>query len=337
MAQRRVETIVREEMDAIGFCETRLSLMQDVDLWRQSQRLDAYGDELMRLTLRNGRLFCLGATCEELITSMVRTHYNRTDVNLGVYQIGNKYRDELRTRGGLARAKEFVMKDAYAFHATAEGARSAYEAVREAYLRIFARLGLDVVVKGSDNGEIGGQSSEEFHVISDLGEDETDGQRSLECAHIFDLGDRYSRALDLTNARGEFVHMGCFGVGVSRLAMLMLSQQRDARGFWGSAGFHTVDTVITVLDWERETHQHAAQTLYAALKTAGVSVLLDDRSLQAGKKLADAELIACRQRVVISKRGLDSGTCEWLDRRTGAQQHLRQDDVLGHVVHAAHA
>lgn len=337
MAQRRIETIVREEMDAIGFCETRLSLMQDADLWRQSQRLDVYGDELMRMTGRSGRLFCLGATCEELITSMVKTHYNRTDVNLGVYQIGNKYRDELRTRGGLARAKEFVMKDAYAFHATAEGARAAYDAMRAAYLRIFARLGLEVVVKSSDTGEIGGQSSEEFHVLSELGEDDTDGQRSLECAHIFDLGDRYSRAFDLTNARGEFVHMGCFGVGVSRLAMLLMSQQRDARGFWGSAGFHTVDTVITVLDWEREAHQRAGMELYHDLRAQGVSVLLDDRHGQAGKKLADAELIACRQRVVISKRGLDAGTCEWLDRRHGTQHHLHRTDVRDQVVRTARA
>jgi prolyl-tRNA synthetase len=105
-------------------------------------------------------------------------------MSLGLYQFGNKYRDELRTRGGLARAKEFIMKDAYSFNATESGSRAAYESVREAYLRVFRRLGLDAVVKSSDNGEIGGQSSEEFHVLSDLGEDEIDGQKALECAHF---------------------------------------------------------------------------------------------------------------------------------------------------------
>jgi len=93
-------------------------------------------------------MYCLGATCEELATNVVKTHYNKTDVSLGFYQFGNKYRDELRTRGGLARAKEFIMKDAYAFNATARGAREGYEAVRDAYLHIFSRLILDAVTSG---------------------------------------------------------------------------------------------------------------------------------------------------------------------------------------------
>jgi len=328
MAQKRVEAIIREEMDGIGFCETRMSLLQDADLWQKSGRLDVYGDELMRMKNRSGRLFCLGATCEELVTTMVKTHYNRTDMSLGVYQIGNKYRDELRTRGGLARAKEFSMKDAYSFNATQEGARAAYGAVREAYLRIFKRLELDVIVKSSDNGEIGGQSSEEFHVISELGEDETDGMRSLECAHIFDLGDRYSKALDLVGAQGQHVQMGCFGVGVSRLAMLLLSRQRDEKGFWGSAGFHTFDTVISVIDWERQEHQKAALDLYQGLKAQGVSVLLDDRVAQAGKKFADSEIIACRRRIVVSKKALAYGSFELMDRRTFERQNLARADLI---------
>jgi prolyl-tRNA synthetase len=327
-AQRRVESVVREEMDRAAFCEIQMSLLQDADLWRQSGRMDVYGDELMRLTYRSGRLFCLGATCEELATNMVRTHYNKTDMSLGLYQFGNKYRDELRTRGGLARAKEFIMKDAYSFNATEGGAREAYEAVREAYIRIFNRLGLDAIAKSSDNGEIGGQSSEEFHVLSELGEDETDGQKSLECAHIFDLGDRYSKAMGLVNGKGEFVKMGCFGVGISRLAMLLLSRQRDERGFWGSEGFNTFDVVLTVIDWERQQHQEAAEALRRDLQARGLSVLVDDRLVQAGKKLADAELIACRQRVVVGKNALTSGRFEWTDRRTLARESASAAEIV---------
>ena len=326
-AQRCVERIVREEMDRAGFCEIQMSLLQDADLWRQSGRLDIYGDELMRLTNRSGRLFCLGATCEELTTNMVKTHYNRTDMSLGLYQFGNKYRDELRTRGGLARAKEFIMKDAYAFNATEDGAREKYEAVRDAYCRIFRRLGLDAIVRSSDNGEIGGRSSEEFHVLSELGEDEADGQKSLECAHVFDLGERYSKALGLVNAKGEFVKMGCFGVGVSRLAMLLLSRQRDERGFWGSAAFNTFDVVVTVIDWEREACQIAAQALRRELQASGVNVLVDDRLVHAGKKLADAELIACRQRVVISRKALESNGFEWMNRRTLARETVSRENL----------
>jgi prolyl-tRNA synthetase len=327
-AQRRVESVVREEMDRAAFCEIQMSLLQDADLWRQSGRMDVYGDELMRLTNRTGRVFCLGATCEELATNMVRTHYNKTDMSLGLYQFGNKYRDELRTRGGLARAKEFIMKDAYSFNATEGGAREAYEAVREAYIRIFNRLGLDAIAKSSDNGEIGGQSSEEFHVLSELGEDETDGQKSLECAHIFDLGDRYSKAMGLVNGKGEFVKMGCFGVGISRLAMLLLSRQRDERGFWGSEGFNTFDVVLTVIDWDRQAHQEAAEAMRRDLQARGLSVLVDDRQAQAGKKLADAELIACRQRVVVGKNALTSGRFEWTDRRTLARESASAAEIV---------
>jgi prolyl-tRNA synthetase len=327
-AQRCVERVVREEMERAGFCEIQMSLLQDADLWRQTGRLDVYGDELMRLTSRSGRLFCLGATCEELATNMVKTHYNRTDMSLGLYQFGNKYRDELRTRGGLARAKEFIMKDGYAFNATEDGARAAYQAVREAYLCIFRRLGLDATIRSSDNGEIGGQSSEEFHVLSELGEDETDGLKSLECAHIFDLGDRYSKAMGLVNAKGEFVRMGCFGVGVSRLAMLLLSRQRDAHGFWGSESFNTFDVVLTVIDWERHDRQQAALALQRDLQASGLSVLVDDRLAQAGKKLADAELIACRQRVVISGKARASGRFEWMDRRSLAREEASAAQIV---------
>jgi prolyl-tRNA synthetase len=327
-AQRRVESIVREEMDRAGFCEIQMSLLQDADLWRQTGRLDVYGEELMRLTSRSGRLFCLGATCEELATNMVKTHYNKTDMSLGLYQFGNKYRDELRTRGGLIRAREFIMKDSYAFHATEGGAREAYEAVREAYLRIFKRLGLDAITKSSDNGEIGGQSSEEFHVVSELGEDEADGRRSLECAHIFDLGDRYSKAMGLVNAKGEYVKMGCFGMGISRLVMLLLSRHRDERGFWGSKAFNTFDVVLTVIDWERQARQEAAEALRRDLQARGLSVLMDNRLAQAGKKLADAELIACRQRVVVSEKALASGRFEWMDRRTLARESASAAEVV---------
>ncbi|WP_256702820.1 hypothetical protein [Burkholderia ubonensis] len=103
-AQRCVERVVRDEMERAGFCEVQMSLLQDAGLWRQSGRLDIYGDELIRLTNRSGRLFCHGATCEELAATLVRTHYNRMDLSLGLYQFGNKYRDELRTRGDRIRA-----------------------------------------------------------------------------------------------------------------------------------------------------------------------------------------------------------------------------------------
>lgn len=332
--ERQVEGVIREEMDAIGFSETRLSLMQDSELWRESGRLEVYGAELMTLKNRAGRQFCLGATCEELATSIARSHYNKTDMNLGLYQFGNKYRDELRARGGMARAREFVMKDAYAFNSDEALARESYLAVRAAYERVFDRLGIDIHIKASGNGEIGGVSSEEFHAFSALGEDEIDGRSALECGHIFDLGDRYSRSMGLLTANGSFARMGCFGIGVSRLVMLLLERHRDERGFFGSKAFHTFDTVISVIDAKREGHLASGLALYGALRQAGVNALLDDRDEQAGKKLADAELIGARSRLIVSKRSIQSGAFELMDRQTLATETLTQEQLLNRLTRA---
>lgn len=334
MAEKRLEALICEEMDAIGFGQTRLSLMQDADLWRQSNRLDAYGQELMTLTSRTGRLFCLGATCEELATNIVKTHYNKTDMSLGIYQIGNKYRDEMRARGGLTRAKEFTMKDAYSFNSSQTEAAETYQRVKEAYVKIFNRLGLEVVIKSTDTGEIGGNSSEEFLVKSQLGADEVEGEQMLECGHIFDLSTRYSQAMDLKSADGSFVHMGCYGIGVSRLAMVMLERQRDQHGFWGSDAFHTFNTVISVLDMKQEALKNTGFEIYQKLKDAGVEVLIDDRAQQAGKKLADAELLGAKSRVVISKGSVANQTFELLERQTMTKHLLSQEDLIARIVEA---
>ncbi|WP_232452340.1 His/Gly/Thr/Pro-type tRNA ligase C-terminal domain-containing protein [Burkholderia ubonensis] len=121
--------------------------------------------------------------------------------------------------------------------------------------------------------------------------------------------------------------MGCFGVGISRLVMLLLDRQRDGRGFWGSDAFNTFDAVPT--DWERQACRDAAQRLQRDPQAAGMSVLMDDRLVQAGKKLADAELIACRQRVVVSRKAIASGRFEWMDRRTPACESVSAEDLAG--------
>lgn len=326
--EKCITDVIHEEMTDIGFGEMRLSLMQDAVLWETTGRINTYGDELFRLKNRKGHLFCLGATCEEAITSLVRDHYNHTDMQVRVYQIGNKYRDELRAKAGLIRSKEFVMKDAYAFHHTEDAVARTYADVRGAYCRILTRLGLKYDIVASDNGEIGGKSSEEFHVASAFGEDEHNGQKTVEVAHIFNLGQDYARAFDLGSATRDHVHMGCFGIGVSRLVMVLLEQQRDKLGFWGSNTFNTFDTVITVLDAGVAEHMDCAQKLYNHLRNKGISVLLDDRLAQAGKKMADSELLGCCRRIIVSKQALANDKFEMLDRRTMSKSFYTLSELL---------
>lgn len=170
---RKIEDIVRQEMDGTGAQEIHMSAIQPAELWQESGRWFAYGPELWRLKDRNGREFCLGPTHEEIFTDLVRSDvssYRQLPMNL--YQIQTKYRDEARPRFGLMRSREFIMKDAYSFDKDYEGLDESYKTMYEAYERIFTRCGLKFRPVEADTGAIGGSNSHEFTAISEVGESE---------------------------------------------------------------------------------------------------------------------------------------------------------------------
>ncbi|MGD9581902.1 MAG: proline--tRNA ligase, partial [Vampirovibrionia bacterium] len=172
---KKVENIVREEMDAAGAQELLMPILQPAEIWEQSGRWSVYGKELMRLKDRHDRQCCLGPTHEEVITSVVKneiTTYKRLPVNL--YQIQNKFRDEIRPRFGLLRGREFIMKDAYSFHTSQECLLKEYDNMAKAYTNIFKRCGLDTRMVQSDSGAIGGSVSHEFMVLTHTSSGESD-------------------------------------------------------------------------------------------------------------------------------------------------------------------
>lgn len=169
---KKVENIIREEMNRSGAQELLMPAIQQAELWKESGRWEAYGPELMRLNDRHGREFALGPTHEEVITTLVRDDvqsYKKLPMTL--YQIQNKFRDERRPRFGVLRAREFLMKDAYSFDATAEGLDESYDKMYDAYTRIFTRCGLDYRAVVADSGAIGGKETHEFMVLTEVGED----------------------------------------------------------------------------------------------------------------------------------------------------------------------
>ncbi len=169
---RKVEAIVREEMDRAGGQEVLMPAVQPAELWQESGRWDAMGAEMLRLTDRHNREFCFGPTHEEIITDLIRNElrsYKQLPANF--YQIQTKFRDERRPRFGVMRAREFLMKDAYSFHLNAESLQQTYEVMHATYTRIFTRLGLEFRPVLADTGAIGGSASHEFHVLADSGED----------------------------------------------------------------------------------------------------------------------------------------------------------------------
>ncbi|CAE6905308.1 proline--tRNA ligase [Pseudomonas marincola] len=170
---RKVEKIVREEMDAAGALEVLMPGIQPAELWQESGRWEQYGPELLRMKDRHGRDFCAGPTHEEVITDLARNELNSyKQLPLNMYQIQTKFRDEIRPRFGLMRGREFIMKDAYSFHADQASLQVTYDRMHQAYCNIFSRLGLDFRPVQADTGSIGGTGSHEFHVLADSGEDD---------------------------------------------------------------------------------------------------------------------------------------------------------------------
>ena len=169
---RKVEKVVREEMDRAGALELLMPAVQPAELWHESGRWDKYGPLLLRMRDRHDREFCFGPTHEEVITDVARRElrsYKQLPVNY--YQIQTKFRDEIRPRFGVMRSREFIMKDAYSFDIDQEGLQKSYDRMHDAYAAIFERLGLKFRIVDADSGEIGGSRSQEFHVLADSGED----------------------------------------------------------------------------------------------------------------------------------------------------------------------
>ncbi|MCU7850263.1 MAG: proline--tRNA ligase [Candidatus Thiodiazotropha sp. (ex Lucinoma kastoroae)] len=169
---RKVERIVREEMDRAGALEVLMPTVQPAELWQESGRWEQYGPELLRMHDRHNRDFCYGPTHEEIITDLARNElrsYKQLPINF--YQVQTKFRDEIRPRFGVMRAREFLMKDAYSFHINQDSLQATYEVMHQTYRRIFSRCGLDFRPVAADTGSIGGSASHEFHVLADSGED----------------------------------------------------------------------------------------------------------------------------------------------------------------------
>ena len=185
---RKFENIVREELDRAGCVELLMPMVQPRELWEETGRWKEMGEGLQKLKNRNGHDFCLGATHEEVVTDFVRRDVKSyRDLPFNLYQIQTKFRDEIRPRFGLMRGREFIMKDAYSFDADAEGAQLAYKKMFDAYSAIFRRLGANFRVVQADSGNIGGNQSQEFHVLADSGEDQllvSDAEGSAYAANI---------------------------------------------------------------------------------------------------------------------------------------------------------
>ena len=172
MVLRNIENIIREEMNASGAQEVLMPMVQPKELWEETKRWDKMGSELLRIKDRHDRDFCLGPTHEEVITDLIRNNVKSyKELPLNIYQIQTKFRDEIRPRYGVMRGREFLMKDSYSFNLDEDSLKDTYLGMRNAYKRILERIGLEYKIVKADSGAIGGEVSEEFHVLAENGED----------------------------------------------------------------------------------------------------------------------------------------------------------------------
>jgi prolyl-tRNA synthetase len=360
MALRAVEGVIRDEM---GQCaqEIIMPVMQPVELWEESGRMDAYGSEMFRLKNRQDREFCLGPTHEEVVVDLVRRNLNSyRDLPQILFQMGLKFRDEIRASGGILRGKEFLMKDAYSFDTDHESMVNSYEMMRQAYQRICERVGVVAKPVLALAGEIGGKVSEEFiadcptgkakYIIGDDGiarsylvedgtptalEDICDGETregiisGIEIGHIFQLGDRYSNSMKLTFSDKEGnqrpVIMGCYGIGVVRLLAAVIEQNFTERGLVWPDEVTPFNVSILPLKYSNPQIGDASEKIYRDLQKQGSKVILDDRDVSAGVKFNDSDLLGARTRIILGNNFLKNGEVDIEDRKTGEKRNLRFD------------
>lgn len=336
---KRIENIIRDELNALGAQEILMPSLQPRQVWEESGRFATIDPPLFVVKDRHEKELALAPTHEEVVTALARTYLNSyKKLPVSVYQIQTKFRNEQRSTGGLLRVREFIMKDLYSFHENEEDLIRFYDLVKEAYLKIFHRCGLEVIPIAAQSGTIGGKVSHEFSLVAPSGEDkvgvcencgfaanqEVFGENKscpncgkpltlkncVENGHIFQLGAKYSQPMNATfaSSTGDKIPfmMGCYGIGVGRLLAAIVEASHDENGIiWPSSVAPYDIHVISLNDNEY------AMNLSKNLSDAGHSILFDDRvEASAGEKFADSELIGIPVQIILSARGAKEGIVE---------------------------
>jgi len=375
---RKIEGIIRQEMDKSGALELLMPTIQPLELWAESGR-GGYGDEMLRFKDRGGRDLLYGPTNEEVITDIFRKNiksYKELPKNL--YHIQWKFRDEIRPRFGVMRGREFLMKDAYSFDIDEKSAIESYNNMFRTYLKIFQKMELKAIPFLADTGLIGGNLSHEFQVLAKNGESQIyyDGEieslieqgadieqikasyavtdekydennipipkqrvksaRGIEVGHIFYLGDKYSKPLKalVQNERGEQVvaKMGCYGIGVSRLAGAILEAFADEKGAVLPVSVAPFKVIIVNLKPDNVAVNKVSDSLYNSLVQKQIEVLLDDKNDSIGSKLTNADLIGIPYQIIIGPKAVEKGLYEVKTRKTGNVETLTVEEILNRFI-----
>ena len=360
-----IKKIVREEMNAIGGQEVMMTALQPKDIFEKTDRWDdTKVDNWFKTKLVNGTELGLGLTHEEPIVDALSPYVNSyKDLPMFVYQIQNKFRNELRAKSGLLRGREFVMKDMYSLARSQGEHDELYERAAEAYHRVYERLGIGNITyrTAADGGIFTERFSDEFQTLSDIGEDtiyvdeekrlaindevytdenlqklgldktNLENKRGVEVGNIFPLETKYTDALDVyytdENGKDQQIVMGCYGIGISRLMGVIAEHFSDEKGLVWPENIAPAKVYLVRIGGD-EAVRHADE-LYEELQANGIEVLYDDRDERPGAKFADAELMGIPYRVTVSDRLIEANQYELTMRSTGKTGLLTREELLG--------
>ena len=349
---KKIENIIRKEMIGVGGQEILMPVLHPKTLWEKTGRWSTL-ESLFKFTGLNSNVeFALGPTHEEIITPLVQgQNISYKDLPIYLFQIQDKFRDEVRAKSGLLRGREFIMKDLYSFHTTEEDLDSYYEKVHAAYDRIFEAAGIgDITYFTFASGGTFSKYSHEFQTVSDSGEDtiylcETcrvavnheiigeqnscptcgnknlNEKKAIEVGNIFKLKTKYSSAFNLTykdkDGTNKPVIMGCYGIGLGRVMGTVVEARHDDGGIvWPLSIAPAHVHLLSIGSGDPDTLKETADRMYNSLIQSGIEVLYDDRShVSAGEKFSDADLIGIPYRVVISEKLLKEKKVEIRDRK----------------------
>lgn len=358
---KKIEKIIRDEMVKAGAVELLMPAIQPAELWEETGRWNEFGPQMLKINDRHDRPFCFGPTHEEVITDVVRNELNSyRQLPKNFYQIQMKFRDEIRPRFGVMRAREFLMKDAYSFHANMDCLKKTYDSMYETYITIFKRIGLDFRAVQADNGAIGGEGSHEFHVLAESGEDEIVFDensdfaanieiakdhpnkenlktcRGIEVGHIFQLGKKYSDAMQATfideSGKPSPMIMGCYGIGVSRIVAAAIEQQHDNNGIIFPQSIAPFEIIITPIGYHKSSLvKEFVDDLYSLLSADDYDVLLDDRGLRPGVMFSEAELLGIPHRITISEKTLQEDKYEYKNRSSSEAAMINSEELMNFI------
>jgi len=362
---RRVQEIVRQEMDAVGCQEILMPALHPKEYWERTGRWGNV-DVLFTVKSQTEKEYALGASHEEIVTPLVQKFvHSYRDLPLAVYQMQTKFRDELRAKGGVLRGREFGMKDAYSFHVSTDDLAAFYERMLEAYRKVYERCGVEAIRVRASGGIFTENISDEFHVETPSGEDDLlrcpacrvgynaevappdrrcpacgvalIATKGIEVGNTFDLGTKYSSACGFTftgaDGKEQPVIMGCYGIGVTRLVGAIVEAHHDDGGIVWPTGVSPFTVHVLAISGKTDDASEevfaAAEVAVDRLEAAGVEVLYDDRQgVSAGAKFADADLIGVSTRAVVSERSLAAGGIECKARAAAESRIVTTDQLL---------